>query len=370
MTPPIKIMISSRCNDAFPAGGERLSTLRRRIKQELEGSQLLGKSLFEVWINEDAPPADTSADSVDVCLAQVDKADILLVLSNGNAGWATTAADIGICHAELMRATSRAAAKVRIVSLGNLADDGKDPDQSRRNKRFQAYLETQNFFRGGTVRTADEAVERAREAVFDALQELVRLGGREARKGRFHTGDALLWSRFNFPQRQDVIAETIVTALRDRGGVRLGERSARLTIADAAVLILVHAVPAGLAVPAAREMIGRPFLDDHRHTKALKNAAGPVHLIGCHKGATETQAASLLGFPDATIVPTPFGVYVADPVQKVQFVFIRDCRDEASTRFGVQRLFDWLSQTGEDVVMARRAEARARIVQAIAREQL
>jgi hypothetical protein len=59
--------------------------------------------------------------------------------------------------------------------------------------------------------------------------------------------------------------------------------------------------------------------------------SGPVHLIGCHKTATETQATRLLGFPDATVVSTPFGVYVADNLQKVQLAFIGNCRDEANT---------------------------------------
>ena len=49
---------------------------------------------------------------------------------------------------------------------------------------------------------------------------------------------------------------------------------------------------------------------------------GPVHVIACHKTATESQAARLLGFPDATLVSAPFGIFAADPVQKVQFAFI------------------------------------------------
>lgn len=39
-------------------------------------------------------------------------------------------------------------------------------------------------------------------------------------------------------------------------------------------------------------------------------------MIACNKGATETHATSPLGFPDATVVSDPFGVFVAD-VQNV-----------------------------------------------------
>ena len=91
-------------------------------------------------------------------------------------------------------------------------------------------------------------------------------------------------------------------------------------------------------------------------------------MIARHKSATESQATKLLGFPDATVVTPPFGVFVADNVQKIQFAFITNCRDEANTRHGVQRFFNWLTQTGEDTLLAERAKARARIVRAIAKE--
>jgi hypothetical protein len=83
---------------------------------------------------------------------------------------------------------------------------------------------------------------------------------------------------------------------------------------------------------------------------------------------TESQAARQLGFPDATIVAPPFGVYVADDVQKIQLVFIANCRDETATRQGVQRVFDWLEQSGEYARLSARAASRAKIVRAIAKE--
>jgi hypothetical protein len=83
----MKIMISSRCNDAFPRdGAERLSVVRQKLKDELEASELFGQRLFQVWINEDAPPA-SGDDGWDACMKQVDDADVVLVLYNGNAGW-------------------------------------------------------------------------------------------------------------------------------------------------------------------------------------------------------------------------------------------------------------------------------------------
>jgi len=134
-------------------------------------------------------------------------------------------------------------------------------------------------------------------------------------------------------------------------------------------LFRLDAVPAAMSVAAAREMVGQPFLKDHEYASSLTgNRGGPVHLIGCHKTITEAQAMKLLGFPDATVVTTQFGVYVADNVQKIQLALVANCKDDANTRHGVQRFFEWLRQTGEGKLLAERAAARARIVKSIAQE--
>ena len=52
----------------------------------------------------------------------------------------------------------------------------------------------------------------------------------------------------------------------------------------------------------------------------------------------------------------------------MQFAFIVNCRDDANTRHGAQRFFEWLAQTGEEALVSERAKARARIVSAIAKE--
>jgi hypothetical protein len=147
------------------------------------------------------------------------------------------------------------------------------------------------------------------------------------------------------------------------------DRHLFVSLAGTHVLVVLDAIPAAMTVGAARELVGQPFLRDHELSPILKGGrGGPVHVIGCQKGATEAQAIRLLGSPDATVVSAPFGVFVADNVQKIQFAFIVNCRDETTTRHGVQRFFEWLAQTDEESLVAKRAKARARIVSAIARE--
>lgn len=146
----IRVMLSSRCDDRFPASSEQtLSSIRAQLKHEIEGTLLFGKQVFDVWINEDAPPSDGLQDSWDACLQAVRDCDVLLVLSNGNAGWASGDGDIGICHAEYMEGLATARGKVRFIAMPNIATDSGLDAQATRNLRFQAFIEQQSPFRGG-----------------------------------------------------------------------------------------------------------------------------------------------------------------------------------------------------------------------------
>ena len=369
----LRVMISSRCNDRFPQkSGRVLSDIRKDLKKEIEALEVFGEPIFEVWINEDTPPQGGTWDSWDVCLQAVDDCDVLIALSNGNAGWAENGGDIGICHAELSRGLSRAPGKVRLISLGNIATP--DTAEGERNKRFQEYVNRQSLFRGGNVATEADLKARVKEAVRDALIMLAQAGVRESSKGRFHSGEALDWARLDFAARQKAMKNVLREAMRQRAGSSTDGEHLFVQLGGVDILCVPAAIPAALTVSAAKEMVGQPFLRDHELSSTLtkvkgkKKRGGPIHVIACHKGATEAQATRLLGFPDATVVSAPFGIFVADNVQKVQFAFIVNCRDESTTRHGVQRFFEWLAQSGEEALVAERAKARGRIVAAIAKE--
>jgi hypothetical protein len=366
----IRVMISSRCKDQFPFGlknSPTLSKIREELKDEIERQELFGKKAFEVWINEKAPPSGGTWDSWDTCLKAVRDCDILIVLYNGNAGWANEAGDLGICHDELNTAYSTAPGKIRLIALPAIPVDSSDT--GKRNKRFQDYVDTQSPFRGGEVNTVEELKQRVREALADAVVTLTQNGVLETSRGRSYSGQALDWDRMNFAQRRDAIVSVMRDAVTERKNAREENGNAFLQIGKQLVLFVFHAVPAAMSVAAAREMVGQPFLKDYVYEKSLEGKrGGPVHLIGCHKTVTEAQAMKLLGFPDATVVSTPFGVYVADNIQKIQLVLLASCRDDANTRHGVQRFFEWLAQTGEGTLLAQRAAARARIVKSVAHE--
>jgi len=65
------------------------------------------------------------------------------------------------------------------------------------------------------------------------------------------------------------------------------------------------------------------------------------------------------------VVSAPFGIYIADPVQSIQIVLVAQCRDDTSTRIGVQRFLEWLDaayQAGELVSQAAKRKAVVKVL--------
>jgi len=369
---PVRVMISSRSEQdvSLDGGKTRLASLRKTLRDKIEEELLFGEDLFAVWIHEDAASPPMTLSAWEESMKEVRRADIVLVLYTGDAGWAAEGQAIGICHAEISEAYDRFPAKVRVLQVGSkLAPLGSGKTRTR-NQAFRDYMKTLAGFYAPVESEAD-LLATAKATLRQALDELVRLGGLEATRGSGPVGSTLRWDLLDFKSRQGAMATAARAALLNQpGSTELGDEVV-VDFAHRRVLMLCHAIPASLSIASAREMVGQPFLQDHLHADQLKASSvtgGPVHVIACHKGVTESQAMRILGFPDATIVRGPFGVYVADDVQKIQLVFLRDCRNPTQTYHAVQRLIDWLAQSGEADRMGGRAESRLRIVATIAGE--
>ena len=358
----LRVMISSRCDDPVPGSPERSMTeLRQAIKDALQAVRLLDWSPFKVIINEDEPARDARLNATELCLEEARRADVLLALVNGRAGWAAESGDVGICHLELKGAYDAAPRRIRVVDLG------RAHDLTERDRRFVEWLDRQQLWRQ-QASGFDAGLAAARDAVILALSELAASGSREAQRGQYHSGDALAWSRLDYRARAGRMLEAARAWLLDRPHGRQREEGLVARLPQGDVLLRLHALPGPTSEPTARALVGQPFLRDHQAAEALESLAGPVHLVHCHRGITEAQAARLLGFPDAVLVSPPFGVWAADPVQKIQLLFLAQCRDETATRAAVQRAFAWLEASGEGELLVERARSRARIVQAIAQE--
>ncbi len=371
-TEPLTLMISSRCKDKveFEGRSQPMSAVRRAMKEALEAIRCSEEQIFRVWIHEDEAVSPGDQSSWDTCISRARRADVFLVLYNGNAGWPGSSErlgdQIGICHAEFEAAYNKAPGKVRSIQFPVIAAKPKSP-----NERFQVYFERMGVM-GAQVSTGEQAVESARQAAVAALLDLARAGVGVAASGSYYAGEALEWARLDYTGRRTVTTKAVVEFLSERFHLRDpgASNTVVIPVAGQAVAFVCDCIPAALSTAAARELVGQPFLRDHLICDGLpKKVAGPVHLIACQKGVTEAQALRQLGFPDAVTVAAPFGVYVADAVQKIQMVFIANCRDETTTRHRVQRFLHWLGEQGEDRLLAERAKSRRRIADLIRKER-
>jgi len=371
MADKIKIMISSRCKtpiktDAAPV---ELSEIRLDLKKKIEALKLSEKEMFNVWISEDPESPDAAENSWDECMNEVKNCNILIVYYTGDGGWTKEKGNIGICHAELETAVNSEPGKVFLINIHDAISPEYKVKDDEINNRFKNYVAQINRFYTA-ANNKDEIIKKTIQAVEYAVIKLVQLGKRETQKGKFNFGTALSWSRLDFIQRKKIIEHTIVNQFTESDYKSLGEDKIIYSINRTQILLCCHGIPSGMSVSAARELVGQPFLHDHIYIENLEpKIKGPFHIIGCHKGVTEQQAINLLGFPDAIVVKGTFGIYVADKIQKIQMIFLENCRDDSSTRHNVQRFIEWINETGEDGFISSRAIARRKIVDVILKEK-
>lgn len=359
-------MISSRCADTIKYQGkpQSLEVLRRDLKTKLEDIKIGGKQVFKVWIHEDESNASALLNNWEECMEKSRDADVFIVLFNGRSGWlgadSPVKDGVGICQAELSAAFNNAPAKVRSIQFKALvkAEPGS-PDEA-----FQEYVRAHKI-PGAQVETGEEALQRAEELAAAIVLSLAREGVGVNSSGSYYAGEALEWSRMNFHKRRGEMTAAVVTLLRKRDGNTLthpAKNVAVVRIRDSRIGFVCDSIPASMSTASARELVGQPFLNDHLHTEKWDAVVhGPVHVIACQKAVTESQAVRQLGFPDAVVVSAPFGIYVADEVQKIQMAFIANCRDKTTTRANVQAFLNWLNEHGEAEHLVRRAIARRQI---------
>jgi hypothetical protein len=373
----IRVMLSSRIRTQVDAGaatgGVEISVARQRLKEALETQTLFGLRLFEVWTSEapDDQGLGLTEGAWKKSLAQVREADVVLVLYTGEAGWAPPNKNQGICHAEFLEAWNGERPKLKVVRVADPVLAPRDRAEAARDKRFRDDFERYVPV-SPEAATVEDIVTLGSRQVWEAVAQLVGLGRREARRGEYSSGAPLDWNRMDFAKRKKEMEQALgryFTDIRADARVAHKDNCFVLPLDGHPVLFVCHGIPAALTVPTAREMVGQPFLKDHAYVelshRRSKQPAGPVHLIACQKSVTEAQAMRQLGFPDATIVKADFGVYVADEVQKIQMMFLANCRDEATTQDAAGKLFDWLASSGEAARLAARAEGRRKIVRAI-----
>ena len=372
----IKVMISSRCDDEFD--GKKLSRIRKIMKKCLERVKIFGKPIFKVWINEDEPSRSGEKDAIETCLKEARDADIFLCLYNGNAGWE------GVCHKELEEAYNQSPGKVILFKITPYDSKSADSKAKQLNEAFEKYVDDLNLFRGPRIiKTTKALKEDIKKSLREIALKLMKVGAREVSKSARDRGPVLDWARLTFEARRDAMIKKVSEALkgniveglvikelkRERKQVQEPDLGLDIKPVPVQVLFVSKAIPSSFSVSAAREMVGQPFLKDHELSKHLNGVIGPVHIIACSQNITEAQAMRLLGFPDAIIVKSGFGLYVADRIQKIQICFITHCVDESTTGHQVEKFLEWLEKDSYEVNnFIFRAESRTKIVKLIDKE--
>lgn len=280
----LRLMISSRCKTKFPIGDEsgvELSQIRKQLKKEIEAEVYLGKPLVNVWINEEETD-DGSNTSWEACMKQASDCDLFVSLLDGEAGWQKDGSGIGICHAEFETAYANSPGKVRVISL--IGDNGKAKPKSGPDKEFFDAVSRADLLEARNFKDTHELKERAKEMVRELVLQLAHEGAREVKKSGPNTGQALDWSRLNFQERQKEMVDVLVASLSAKEKAKSDNGSVVLPVSNVRVMFRPSAIPAAFSVPAAREMVGQPFLRDHELSQALKaGIGGPVHVIACQK---------------------------------------------------------------------------------------
>lgn len=365
----INIMISSRNNAEF--NHRALTQIRQELKEIIENEKVFGDKLFEVWINELESTQSFEESIWNKCLSEARRADIVLVLYNGQAGWIRPKDSVGICHDEVREAVDSAPGKVFAIDIreGTSLTTPSEKEQ-KANKLFEEYMMRHELFQH-KVKTDEELKHIVSLSLHNAVKSLLKQGVLVAHRSKNNNGEALNWKLMDYESRSDAIIRALEQAVHTPD---VGDKTGKLyflTFGKHKILVILHAIPDVLSIAKARERVGQPFLEDYKYIKSLTadDVIGPIHIIGCHKGVTETQARNILGFPDATILKDTFGVYVADNVQKIQMVFISDCSDSTSTKSGFQQFLNWLDSTTENKSLTKRAMSRKKIVVTIAEEK-
>jgi hypothetical protein len=373
----IRVMISSRNKDLIPdkKGSIPLEEIRKSLQKELQEGSFCGQQILEVWINEEAGAADGTEDAWQFCMDQIDQADLVIVIYNGQAGWTQfPRGGIGICHAEFHHAWRYSPSKVRLIGLqfendANLKLIGPEEvsQKSKANKRFKDEIERIRIFQD-FASDSDSLKAAVKLAIASGITKLVHYASREGHRGKDYWGGPLDWSRLNYAQRKKEIEKSAIAFLKSIGGTSLIGKNIVLELSGQKVLFQIHGIPAAFGVPEARELVGRPYLHEHESLATKEKLLGPVHVLACHKKCTEAQLTKFMGHPDLFMVQAPFGYFVADQTSFVQAFFLLDCVDDVSTRLSFQRLFDWMKESGEFQRIIDRAASRSRILQTIINE--
>jgi hypothetical protein len=362
----IKIFISSKVNPVFEGLTEKdytLEKLRKFIKTELEKELFLGEKVFDVILNEEGFEANFTQDAFNACLDKVSLADVIIILYNGDAGWAPDKKKNvnGICHEEyLIAAKDHPGMTFGINISGHFKKATYNADQKVRNKSFQDDVESMYRFKEySAAKNATELQNNILKLIKNDIQsssEKAFKAKKEADLSNTIFGKTLDWSKLNYNQR--------VTELKSEA-----EKDFKDFAPFKDIIVTHNIIPDNMSVTDARNYIKRPFLYEQETIKSRKEKKGVIHLISLYGNATEIQVKNLVGHPDLTVIKTSFGFYLWEQSTHIQIFFLINCKNPNTIKTRVQQAEIWLKSSKELSKVQQRSIARYSILEAINKSQ-
>jgi hypothetical protein len=356
----IKVFISSRVNSVLTGlpGQHTLTELRRFLCAELQKQVFLGEQVLEVLINEETFTGALNQNAFDNCMRELRSANIVIILYNGEAGWAiagSTSAN-GICHEEALVAMSEFSEMSYVIDLRAFATLPETGDAAVANANFSkdmtdafptiVAIPANNFeeLQAGTLSQAQRLIWNALNKAMTTQKQIV--------KGSGVFGATLDWSKMTYAERKASLEKQLSAVFDPLAGFEQ-------------VFKRFHGIPDNMSVADARNMIGRPFLSEHTDIQDSNLKSGIIHFVAVYGNITEGQAKGLVGYPDLTVIKATFGLYLWEKNIHIQIFFVKGCINPQMIKTRFSEVTNWIKGSREEANILSRAASRFAILDTI-----
>jgi hypothetical protein len=356
----LKIFLSSRVNSSFEGLDLpfTLTELRQYIRESIEAETFLGEKVFEVVTNETSFNGDFTKDAFDNCLDTMRLCNIIVVFYNGEAGWsAEDTPTNGICHEEFLVAIDNFSGMTWAMDLTKYFTLPGDGPAKEKNDAFTGDIN--RSFRHMEKISSSESVEDLKKTVLkqvkgyllDAVDKSFKTRKEEVLASNVF-GATLDWSKLTYSERQEEMKGQLKSIFSAIPGFN-------------EVIKEFHSIPDNMSVADARNMIGRPFIEEHELIKGKKEKKGILHFVAVYGNATEIQVKNLVGYPDLTVIKDSFGYYLWEKNAHIQMFFLTKCINPQKIKTRLSQLVNWLNDSKEKPKIVVRAQARFSILHAM-----
>lgn len=361
----IKIFISSRVNSAFSKldAPYTLEELRAYLRTSLEAEKFLGEPILQVIINESNFNSTISKNAFDNCIDTLQECNIIIILYNGQAGWSISGSESsnGICHEEFLVATREFSDMSFMLDLSAYFDPAKDPDEIEKNEAFARDIK-ESFSHMETIKAKKIAelkngvLKQVKQYILKALEKSLSTQKTVVSRSTVF-GDTLDWNKLNYTERKEILQQ------------KLQETLEPLDVFQN-VFKLYHGIPDNMSVADARNLIGRPFLQEHELIRGSTHDSGAIHFVAGYGNVTEAQAKGLVGYPDVTIIKASFGLYLWEKIMHIQIFFFKACVNPQTIKTRCTEMVNWLNSSRELSNIKARAKARYAILEVVNENQM